>query len=166
MIEQNFLVTPHIYASREKRFVNMIIDIAGFYAFLFLIGVVIGLIALLGIEGPLNYFSTISGIEDYIISFLIGVVYFMTMETLFQKSLGKFVTKTIVVMEDGSKPKVSDIFIRSLCRYIPFDALSFLGDIGRGWHDSISNTYVVDEVKFKAKKTTENDLDLLGKSIE
>jgi len=161
----NFLVTPQIYASKEKRFANMIIDIAGVYIFTILFGVIIGLIALLGIEGPLNYFSTITRIEDYIVSILIGLVYFALMETIFQKSLGKFVTKTVVVLEDGSKPSSGDIFIRSLCRYIPFEAFSFLGDQGRGWHDSISETYVVDEAKFRAKKNAEQELELIGKSI-
>jgi len=166
MTSPNFLVRPQIYASKEKRFANMIIDIAGFYLFLILIGVFFGAMSLLGIDGPINYLSTLTKIEDYILNILIGLVYFTLMETFFQKSLGKFITKTVVVLEDGSKPKSSDIFIRSLCRYIPFEALSFLGDEGRGWHDSISDTYVVDEAKFKAQKTTETELDLIGKSID
>lgn len=48
------------------------------------------------------------------------------------KTIGKYITKTIVVMEDGSKPKASDIVLRSLCRLIPFDAFSFLGTEGKG----------------------------------
>jgi len=40
--------------------------------------------------------------------------------------------------------------------------LSFLGDSGRGWHDSISNTYVVDERKFNAKKSNQLELELIG----
>ncbi len=162
----NFLVTPQIYASKEKRFVNMIIDFVGYYIFTFLIGIILGLIALSGIEGSLDYFSNINRVEEYTLNLLIGLVYFILLETFFQKSLGKFITKTIVVLKDGSKPGIGDIFIRSLCRYIPFDALSFLGDQGRGWHDSISETYVVDEVKFKIKKKTELELDLIGKPTE
>ena len=71
-----------------------------------------------------------------------------------------------MVLKDGSNPGIGDIFIRSVCGEIPFDALSFLGDQGRGWHDSISETYVVDEVKFKIKKKTELELDLIGKPTE
>lgn len=162
----NFIVTPQIYASKEKRFINMIIDLVGYYIFSFLIGIIAGFMALLGAEGPLDYFSNINRVEEYILNLLIGLVYFILLETFFQKSLGKFITKTIVVLKDGSKPGIGDIFIRSLCRYIPFEVFSFLGDQGRGWHDSISETYVVDEVKFKIKKETELELELIGKPTE
>ncbi|WNH08862.1 hypothetical protein [Thalassobellus suaedae] len=47
---------------------------------------------------------------------------------------------------------------------IPFDALSFLGTIGKGWHDSISSTYVVDIGRFEAKKKTFSELDQIGVS--
>lgn len=163
---RNFLVTPQIYASKEKRFVNMIIDFAGYYIFSILIGMAVGFIALLGIEGPIDYFSNINRVEEYILNLIIGLTYYFLMEIFFQKSLGKFITKTIVVLKDGSKPSSGDIFIRSLCRYIPFEAFSFLGDQGRGWHDSLSETYVVDEVKFKIKKETELELELIGKPLE
>ena len=82
------------------------------------------------------------------------------------RTIAKYITQTKVVMEDGTTPKASDIVLRSLCRLIPFNVFSFLGAEGRGWHDSISNTYVVDVVKFKAKMDSEIDLELLGKSTE
>ena len=62
MTSPNFLVRPQIYASKEKRFANMIIDIAGFYLFLILIGVFFGAMSLLGIDGPINYLSTLTKI--------------------------------------------------------------------------------------------------------
>jgi hypothetical protein len=34
-------------------------------------------------------------------------------------------------------------FIRTLSRFIVFEALSYLGSVSRGWHDSLSGTYVV-----------------------
>ena len=68
----------------------------------------------------------------------------------------------VVVLEDGTKPTTSDIVIRSLCRFIPFEAFSFLGDEGRGWHDSLSDTYVVDVEKLNAIKKAKTDIDLIG----
>ena len=57
------------------------------------------------------------------------------------KSLGKFITGTMVVKEDGSLPTSNDFLKRNFSRIVPFDSLSFLGN--RGWHDSWSDTKVV-----------------------
>jgi len=166
MTSQNFLVRPQLYASKEKRFINMIIDVIGYYLLTFIVGIIFGLFALIGFEAPLNLIVEMDRIGELIFGILISLTYFVTFEVLTQKSLGKLITKTKVVLEDGSKPTAKDIFLRSLCRFIPFEIFSFLGEEGRGWHDSISETYVVDEAKFNAKKITETELDLIGKSIE
>jgi hypothetical protein len=39
---------------------------------------------------------------------------------------------------------IKHILIRTLCRYIPFDLISFFfTDNGQLWHDNISNTIVI-----------------------
>ncbi len=40
--------------------------------------------------------------------------------------------------------------------------VSFLGTVGKGWHDSISNTYVVKEDKFYARKNALIALEKIG----
>ena len=55
------------------------------------------------------------------------------------------ITKTRVVTEDGQKPTAMNILGRTACRFIPFDAFSFLGSKAVGWHDSISKTHVINE---------------------
>ena len=87
----------------------------------------------------------------------------MILEGLTQRTIGKLITRTKVVMENGEKPSSEAIIIRSLCRMIPFDAFSFLGDPSRGWHDTISKTYVVDVQKFEDQKKSHADFQLLGK---
>lgn len=82
------------------------------------------------------------------------------------RSIGKYFTKTKVVMEDGSVPKTTDIILRTLCRLIPFNAFSFFNDEARGWHDSMSDTYVVDIEKFEAKRNTQSELDMIGVHLE
>ncbi|MBK0401486.1 RDD family protein [Adhaeribacter sp. BT258] len=69
-------------------------------------------------------------------------VYYFVAEFFFGKTLAKLLTKTYVTTEFNEKPGVSAIFIRTLCRYIPFEYISFLGN-GIGWHDRLSKTYVV-----------------------
>ena len=166
MTTPNFVVTPDLYASKEKRIINLIVDSIGYYIFSFIIGILLGFLELIGIHGVLDYLATMQAVESLIFGILIVTTYFSVFEILTQKTLGKFISKTIVVLEDGSKPTSQDIVLRSFCRLIPFEVFSFLGSEGRGWHDSISNTYVVDIVRFEAKKKAQNELDLIGKPQE
>ncbi|WP_299556595.1 RDD family protein [Seonamhaeicola sp.] len=166
MNPQNFIVTPDIYASKEKRFVNMIIDVIAYYVLSFIVGILFGILELIGITGILDYIATMGPLGNLIFGIIIVGSYFTVFEVLTQKTLGKLISKTMVVLEDGSKPTTKDVLIRTFSRFIPFEAFSFLGSEGRGWHDSISDTYVVDTAKFKAKVKAENELDLIGVSQE
>ncbi len=70
-------------------------------------------------------------------------LYYVFFEGFFSRTLGKFVTGTIVVQRDGYPPSFRQILGRTLARFIPFDPLSYLSSGSRGWHDSLSGTYVV-----------------------
>lgn len=173
MKEANFKVTPDLYASKGSRFANYIIDLivivavllGGFMAFAYLYYSFATDTA--AMDSFLDDTSEINPLLDRLITGLVLALCYLIMETVFKgKSVGKYVTKTRVVMEDGSAPRIEDFVKRSLCRIIPFDQFSFLGAQGRGWHDSISNTYVVDEEMFNAKKESINNLDEIGKFIE
>ena len=63
------------------------------------------------------------------------------------KTIGKFVTNTRAVTTENEVLDFKSVLIRSICRRIPFDSFSFLGDIPRGWHDKLSDTKVVFEKK-------------------
>ena len=65
------------------------------------------------------------------------------MESLTGRTMAKLITRTKVVMENGDKPTFEVILTRTLCRLIPFNWISFLGDDGVGWHDSLSKTRVI-----------------------
>ena len=73
-------------------------------------------------------------------------VYYLVSEYFFGKTLAKLVTKTYVTTEFNEKPGFTAILIRTLCRYIPFEYLSFLWS-PIGWHDRFSKTYVVRKPK-------------------
>lgn len=73
-------------------------------------------------------------------------VYYFAGEFFFGKTLAKLVTKTYVTTEFNEKPGFTAILIRTLCRYIPFEYLSFLWS-PVGWHDRFSKTYVVQKPK-------------------
>jgi len=88
----------------------------------------------------------------YTIIFIFILIYYPISEILFGSSPGKFLTESRVVNSKAESPSSSTIFLRTLCRNIPFDALSFFSK--RGWHDSLSETYVVKEKRtgFKTNK--------------
>ena len=86
-------------------------------------------------------------VPKYSLVFAVLVVYFVVIETLTGKSIGKYFTKTKVVDINGTKPSFGRIVLRSICRLIPFEMFSFLFFSGGGWHDSISKTRVVEDVK-------------------
>ncbi len=65
-------------------------------------------------------------------------VYFFSTEVVFLRTLGKVATGTFVVVE---RRRVLTILGRTLLRYIPLEAISFLGR-HTGWHDEFSNTSV------------------------
>lgn len=88
----------------------------------------------------------------YTIIFVFILIYYPISEILFGSSPGKFLTESRVVNSKAESPSSSTIFLRTLCRNIPFDALSFFNK--RGWHDLFSETYVVKEKRtgFKTNK--------------
>lgn len=167
MSQQQFYVTDDVLASKGQRFLNYIIDVIIVYAIIFGLSFGVAIIAVAaGATGLLDKLKNLNGVEEYLVYFLIMIPYFVIMESVFSKSIGKFVTKTIVVLEDGSKPESGIILKRTLCRIIPFDGLSFLGSSSRGWHDSISDTYVVKKDVFEREKELFYAFDEIGTNQE
>ncbi len=79
----------------------------------------------------------------FILLLVFSLIYFPFYETLFGASPAKFLTGTRVTKRDGSCIDFKTSLIRTLCRSIPFEQISFFGD--KGWHDGISDTRVVQE---------------------
>jgi len=71
-------------------------------------------------------------------------VYYFVMETILKTTVGKVTTNSIIVDEKGEKAPFGRVLLRAFCRFIPFDAVSFLFS-NRGWHDKLSGTYVVND---------------------
>lgn len=129
-----------------QRFFHWVVDLA--VMSLIVIPVIISLAYWLSDSGILNGNETLQMFfrgrwSLYTIIFIFILIYYPISEILFGSSPGKFLTESRVVNSKAESPNSSTIFLRTLCRNIPFDALSFLGK--RGWHDSLSETYVVKE---------------------
>lgn len=69
---------------------------------------------------------------------------YLMFEYKWQRTPGKFITRTRVIDEYGNPPLLSAVLLRTVIRWVPFEAFSCFGDpYSRGWHDKWSNTYVV-----------------------
>ena len=130
-------------ASQGKRFLNHLLDTVFILIFISMFALIIGIT--LAIVAP----STVSNIDAdnqllrYLISFMATIMYYICFEAATGRSIAKYITKTKVVTEVGEKPNLKAILIRTLCRFIPFEPFSFLFGDGSGWHDTISNTTVI-----------------------
>lgn len=121
----------YVVASGLKRFLNHLID----FIFILIILIVSDIIIyVIGVPDSLYFF----------INVIIMVDYYVMFEAFLGKTIAKFITGTRVILENGGRPGFGTIVIRTLCRFIPFEALSFLTEHPVGWHDSISNTRVID----------------------
>jgi len=74
------------------------------------------------------------------------ISYYFFFEAFTGKTVGKILTKTIVVNRKGNKPSPVNIFIRTLIRLIPIEGISFLFG-NSGLHDLISKTIVISDKK-------------------
>lgn len=61
------------------------------------------------------------------------------------KTVGKLVTGTRAVNEDGTPITFKTALLRTLSRIVPFEPFSALGNPAFPWHDRWTKTYVVDE---------------------
>lgn len=161
-----FKVTDEMLANGYKRFANYIIDRIAFYL---IIALFFSLVYLVGeffnnetIEEILFGLEEIHPLLDRLVSSILLATFYMIIEGLTQRSPGKLITRTKVVLENGEKPSAEKFLTRSLCRLIPFEVFSFLGSNARGWHDSISKTYVVNEKIFEEHKLAHENFMKIG----
>lgn len=123
-------------AGNGKRFLNHIIDYTVYQ--ILLIVVFIFLIIIERQEILNDQFVILT------ISFTLLAVYYTFMEYFTGgRTVGKYLTRTKVITNDGLEPSLKNCFIRTLCRFIPFEQFSFFGTTDGAWHDSIPNTRVV-----------------------
>jgi uncharacterized RDD family membrane protein YckC len=129
------------YASTGQRFLNYIIDLVAFYLLASLAGVFIG-VYYVSTGDTLNEESGGFVAVTYLVSFAVFFAYYTLFEGAKGKILGKLITKTRVVREDGEPMTYGKAFVRTLCRIVPFEAFSAFFGI-KMWHDSWTNTMVI-----------------------
>lgn len=74
---------------------------------------------------------------------LCPVLYYLVLEGLTGRTIGKLITRTKVVDGNGMKPVFSKILIRTAVRFIPLEWFSHFNEDCQGWHDKFSKTMVI-----------------------
>lgn len=159
-------IPQEVLANKSQRFFNFCIDYLVRIIILLGIGVLLGLSDQFFMTDYVASLENINRLQEIFIELLLVSVYYLLMEILTSRSIGKYITGTMVVDQYGNKPSSQHIALRTLCRFIPFDPLSFLGTDGKGWHDQWSKTLVVDVKKFHEDKRRRHEFDELGVSEE
>lgn len=150
-MEQESLLTGlefnPVLASAGKRLLNFFIDFFIFYTLIILIvfAIVVNTASPDGFGAykyP-NYNPLFQYIVFKLISLMLYIFFYFLCELLFKgRTIGKLITGTRVVNEDGTNSSAKTILLRSLCRIVPFEPFSAFG--GYPWHDKWARTFVID----------------------
>jgi uncharacterized RDD family membrane protein YckC len=122
---------------KTTRFINFMVD-----------SIVFSIIAFVIVSILVRYhpaFKIYNPWNNRFLAFVLYFLYYFLFETIFSSTPGKLITNTNIVDTITFKsPSVLKIFIRSLCRFIPLEALSiFFYKNNLVWHDIISGTIII-----------------------
>jgi|RhiMetdeSRZDD1v2_1073273.scaffolds.fasta_scaffold35634_3 uncharacterized RDD family membrane protein YckC len=141
-IEQAIYMDP---VSKGVRFTNYVIDLISLCALIFGVFIIWAMINYAHFEqfvANLRQDTLSAKLWQIIMNVVITCGYYTVFETATRgRTIGKLVTGSIAVTEDGNPLTFKTAFLRSICRLIPFNAFSALGN--RPWHDSLSKTTVI-----------------------
>lgn len=121
-------------ANRGRRFATFLLDYVGIFACSAVVGAVY---ALLFRAADLD-----NGVFSRLIGFAVLFGYYVFFEGIWGRTPGKWLTGTRVESELGGPPTFKQVLLRTVVRFVPFEAVSFLTR-GHGWHDRWSKTRVV-----------------------
>lgn len=122
-----------------KRLLNYLLDIFFYYVYVFILAFIFAVFSV--------KLHTGNQLKNIIITIVLMMLYYIIPELLFSRSFGKFITGTHIVRYDGRKPDLKDVLIRTISRFIPFEAFSLLSGRPIGWHDLLAKTLVVEKNK-------------------
>lgn len=166
-MKREFNVTHDVLASQGQRLLHYLLDNIVIYAIIIILLFLTAIICtLLGFNGIIDWIDGFGDLEWYLLYFSIMIGYYMLFEYFFSRTVAKFITQTIVVMKDGSKPGPGTVIKRTFCRIIPFGPFSFLGGNGRGWHDTIPEVFVVKKKEYEQKRELHYSFEEIGKTEE
>jgi uncharacterized RDD family membrane protein YckC len=123
-------------AGRWRRFGTLLVD----YGCFVVLGVIFALVV--GVVFGASGIAVMKRIPDFLLGSVLISCYYVAFEGAWSRTPGKWVFGTVVVDEGGARPSLKQVLGRTACRFIPFEAFSFLSN-QPGWHDRIPGTRVV-----------------------
>ena len=149
LADESYETNHFVYATQGQRFLNWLIDnLLMRYGLSYLTGMGIGV--LISIASP-KFFENISFDEGVfgtlfwlgiLISYFNYVVYYTVCEKLFRGyTVGKLITGTRAIRQDGGELSFRNALLRSLSRCVPFEVFSGFNTLT--WHDSWTDTMVI-----------------------
>lgn len=152
-METKFRIPNYILASKNSRALNFLLDV---FFMKFICGILYFVVSLMILnkefESFENWLISFDKIQNILLWSIQMFFYYLILEILFARTIAKYITRTIVVLVDGSKPKPIDILKRTFLRIIPFEYFTFLRGRELGWHDEYSKTFVVVKAKLASSK--------------
>ena len=139
-----------VYATQGQRFLNFLIDnLLMRFGLTYLTGMAIGFLLALASPEFINEIVSSNGgfsggliLLSLLISYLNYIVYYTICEKLFKGyTLGKVITGTRAIRQDGGELTFKNALLRSLSRCVPFEQFSGFSTLT--WHDSWTDTMVI-----------------------
>ncbi|MDI1257379.1 MAG: RDD family protein [Flavobacterium sp.] len=159
MSQKPFTIDNDMLATTGQRTINYIIDCIIIFILIYAAAVGIMLIEILAgytLKEVQDNLYRVSEVGSWSFIIAVALIYYNFFEILFARTIGKFITKTVVVDVFGEKPDRDTILLRSICRINLFEFLTFYSMPCVGWHDRISKTYVVQQQLLDSKKRAYN----------
>jgi uncharacterized RDD family membrane protein YckC len=150
LADEAYDLNHYVYASQGQRFLNWLIDnVLIRFGLAYLTGTAIGLLlALIAPDFIANIANTggetSSGLVvlGLIIAYVNYIIYYTFCEKLFKGyTLGKIITGTRAIRQDGQELTLKNALLRSLSRCVPFEVFSGFNTLA--WHDRWTDTMVV-----------------------
>ena len=143
-----FPMEEYTDAGTGQRFVNWLLDnLLMQYGLSYITGTLVGIIiSSLFPDFAIRIIEDQTNIDLIIIGYTIAIFNYLLYYSICEKAfkgytLGKLISGTRAIRQDGQELTFRDAFLRSLSRLVPFEPFSALG--GLPWHDKWTNTRVI-----------------------
>jgi len=111
-----------VIASTGQRLGNMFLDLFFFFVFVVVFRIVMALSGLVDIIEGIDRMN-----DPPLMALIFFLIYIVPQEAFSGRTLGKLITGTKAVNEDGTKLTFGKALGRTLCRFIPLEPFSFFG---------------------------------------
>ena len=106
---------------------NFIIDLGFIYILSLIVYLLSGFVEFNTVHPHFSdWIDTFDISDNFIFKSIIWFSYYGFTEFFLSRTFAKYITKTVVVLSDGTKPKFTAILARTTLRIIPFEQYTFL----------------------------------------